>query len=109
MPADDFCLKNSTVSDEQAGSFKIVFENQRGQQTVLKDGLNITAGVIADPACVATLRRFIAEQLADAKAKDILFSVHLKATMMKVADPIVFGHSIGVVARFHRQTSNCFG
>ena len=46
---------------------------------------------------VATLRRFVAEQLADAKAKDILFSVHLKATMMKVADPIVFGQVVSVL------------
>jgi isocitrate dehydrogenase len=87
------------VSDEQAGSFKIVFENQQGQQTVFKDGLDITAGTVVDAAFmhVATLRRFIAEQLADAKAKDVLFSVHLKATMMKVADPIVFGHVVSVL------------
>ena len=101
MPADDFVSneKSATVSDEQAGSFKIVFENQQGQQTVLKDGLDITAGTVVDAAFmhVATLRHFIAEQLADAKAKDILFSVHLKATMMKVADPIVFGHVVSVL------------
>ena len=101
MPADDFLSneKSATVSDEQAGSFKIVFENQQGRQTVFKGGLDITAGTIVDAAFlrVATLRRFIAEQLADAKAKDILFSVHLKATMMKVADPIVFGHVVSVM------------
>ncbi|MEC8109239.1 MAG: NADP-dependent isocitrate dehydrogenase [Pseudomonadota bacterium] len=101
MPADDFVSneKSSIVSDEQAGLFKIVFENHQGQQTVLKDGLDITAGTVVDSAFmhVATLRRFIAEQLADAKAKDILFSVHLKATMMKVADPIVFGQVVSVL------------
>ena len=101
MPADDFVSteKSATVSNEQAGSFKIVFENQHGQQTVLKDGLDITPGTVVDAAFmhVATLRRFIAEQLADARAKDILFSVHLKATMMKVADPIVFGHVVSVL------------
>ncbi len=101
MPADDFLSneKSVTVSDKQAGSFKIVFENQQGQQTVLKDGLDITAGTVVDASFmnVTTLRHFIAEQLADAKAKGILFSVHLKATMMKVADPIVFGHVVSVL------------
>ena len=101
MPADDFVSneKSATISDEQAGSFKIVFENQQGQQIVFKDGLDITAGTVVDAAFmnVATLRRFIAEQLADAKAKNVLFSVHLKATMMKVADPIVFGHVVSVL------------
>ena len=101
MSADDFVSNetSATVSDEQAGSFKIVFENQQGQQTVLKQGLDITAGTVVDAAFmhVATLRHFIAEQLADAKAKDILFSVHLKATMMKVADPIIFGHVVSVL------------
>ena len=101
MPTDDFVSNelSATVSDDQAGSFKIVFENQSGQQTVLKDGLDITAGTVVDAAFmnVVALRRFIAEQLADAKAKNILFSVHLKATMMKVADPIIFGHVVSVL------------
>ncbi len=101
MPADDFVSneKSATVLDDQAGLFKIVFENEQGQQSVLKDGLDITAGTIVDAAFmhVATLRHFIAEQLADAKAKDVLFSVHLKATMMKVSDPIVFGHVVSVL------------
>ena len=101
MPADDFVSNelSATVSDDQAGSFKIVFENKAGQQSVLKDGLDITAGTVVDAAFmnVVALRRFIAEQLADAKAKNILFSVHLKATMMKVADPIIFGHVVSVL------------
>ena len=101
MPTDDFVSneKSVTVSDEQAGPFKIVFENQRGQQSVLKDGLDIAAGTVVDASFmnVTTLRRFIADQFADAKAKDILFSLHLKATMMKVADPIVFGHVVSVL------------
>ena len=101
MPTDDFVSneKSVTVSDEQAGLFRIVFENQRGEQSVLKEGLDITAGTVVDAAFmnVTTLRRFIADQFADAKAKDILFSLHLKATMMKVADPIVFGHVVSVL------------
>ena len=101
MPADDFVSseKSTIISDQQSGSFKIVFENQRGQQTVLKEGLVITAGTIVDAAFmhVAALRRFIAEQLVDAKEKGVLFSLHLKATMMKVADPIIFGHVVSVL------------
>ena len=101
MPGDDFVSneKSTTVSDEQAGSFQIVFENQQGERILFKDGLDITAGTVVDAAFmdVSTLRRFIAEQLADAKAKDLLFSVHLKATMMKVADPIIFGHVVSVL------------
>ena len=101
MPTDDFVSneKSVTVSDEQAGLFRIVFENQQGQQSVLKDGLDITVGTVVDAAFmnVTSLRRFIADQLADAKAKDILFSLHLKATMMKVADPIIFGHVVSVL------------
>ena len=117
MPADDFVSneKSATVLDKQAGLFKIVFENHQGQQTVLKDGLAITAGTVVDSAFmhVATLRRFIAEQLADAKAKDILFSVHLKATMMKVADPIVFGQVVSVLLQDfiakHKKTLDSLG
>ena len=101
MPSNDFVSneKSATVADEQAGLFKIVFENQQGQQTVFKDELDISAGTIVDAAFmhIPALRNFIAEQLADAKQKNVLFSVHLKATMMKVADPIVFGHVVSVL------------
>ena len=101
MPAQDFVSNeiSATVSDAQAGAFKILFINQQGQQTVLKDGLDIVAGTVVDASFmnVTALRRFIKDQLADAKAKGILFSVHLKATMMKVADPIIFGHVVSVL------------
>ena len=101
MPAQDFVSNeiSATVSDAQAGAFKILFVNQHGQQTVLKDGLDITSGTVVDASFmnVTKLRSFIKDQLADAKAKGILFSVHLKATMMKVADPIIFGHVVSVL------------
>ena len=112
MPADDFVSneKSATVSEEQAGSFKIEFENQQGQQSVLKDGLDITDGTVVDAAFmhVAALRHFIAEQLADAKATGVLFSVHLKATMMKVSDPIVFGHVVSVLLQVSSPNINPF-
>src|SRR3954471_3498092 len=67
-----------------------------GTETVLKDGIKVLAGEVVDGTFmdVAALRRFLTEQIARAKAEDVLFSVHLKATMMKVSDPIIFGHVV---------------
>ena len=67
-----------------------------GTTTVLKDGLKVLAGEIVDAAVMhkAPLQAFLAEQVAAAKAEGVLFSVHLKATMMKVSDPIIFGHVV---------------
>ena len=58
----------------------------------------VIAGEVIDSTVmsVAALRTFLAEQIADAKAKGVLFSLHLKATMMKVSDPIIFGHAVEV-------------
>ena len=63
---------------------------------MLKDGIKVLAGEVVDGTFmnVAALRRFLTEQIARAKADDVLFSVHLKATMMKVSDPIIFGHVV---------------
>ncbi len=68
------------------------------QTTVLKEGLALLEGEIIDAAVMSktALRAFLAEQVADAKANDILFSLHMKATMMKVSDPIIFGHAVEV-------------
>ena len=67
-----------------------------GTVTVLKDGLQVLAGEIVDAAVMrrAALDAFLAEQIADAKEQGVLFSLHLKATMMKVSDPIIFGHAV---------------
>jgi isocitrate dehydrogenase len=67
-----------------------------GTETVLKESVPVLAGEVVDGTYmdVAALRRFLAEQIARAKAEDVLFSVHLKATMMKVSDPIIFGHVV---------------
>jgi isocitrate dehydrogenase len=101
MPAQDFVSNelSATINDSQAGNFQIVFENGAGQKTVLKDRVDISAGTVVDASCmnVQALREFIAAEMADAKAKNILFSVHLKATMMKVSDPIIFGHVVSVL------------
>jgi len=69
-----------------------------GQTTVLKEDLDLLEGEIIDAAVMSkkALRSFLAEQVADAKASDVLFSLHMKATMMKVSDPVIFGHAVEV-------------
>ena len=69
-----------------------------GTVTVLKDSFPVLAGEVVDSTVmdVAALRIFLAEQIADARAQGVLFSIHLKATMMKVSDPIMFGHAVEV-------------
>ncbi len=83
---------------KKAGNVKIEFVDQAGKVTVLKEKLPLQEGEVLDGAFmnVRALRKFIAEQIDDAKAKGVLFSVHLKATMMKISDPIMFGHFVSV-------------
>lgn len=74
----------------------IVHVDSNGQRTVLKAGVAVTAGEIVDTSRMSKTKlvEFIYEQIEDAKAQGVLFSVHLKATMMKVSDPIIFGHFV---------------
>ncbi|MEO0514081.1 MAG: NADP-dependent isocitrate dehydrogenase [Planctomycetota bacterium] len=69
-----------------------------GSKTILKDGLALLEGEVIDASRMSAkaLRTFLAEQIADAKQQDVLFSLHMKATMMKVSDPIIFGHCVEV-------------
>ena len=100
MAADDFFSNetSATITQAQAGLAKITFIDGHGQMSVLKDGLNLQAGTVVDATFMsaAGLRDFLSRELADAKAKGVLFSLHLKATMMKVSDPIIFGHAVSV-------------
>ncbi len=98
MTAGDFYHSEKSVTMEKAGNVKIEFVDQAGNVKVLKEKLALQAGEVLDGAfmSVSALRKFIAEQIADAKAKGVLFSVHLKATMMKISDPIMFGHFVSV-------------
>ena len=77
-------------------TLRIEHEAADGTVTVLKQEIQVLAGEVVDGTFmnVAALRRFLTEQIARAKADDVLFSVHLKATMMKVSDPIIFGHVV---------------
>src|SRR3954453_13892015 len=96
MGKDDFRSNEKSVVIEADDTLRIEHEAADGTITVLKPEVKVLAGEVVDGTYmnVAALRRFLTEQIARAKAEDVLFSVHLKATMMKVSDPIVFGHVV---------------
>ncbi|MDD2582571.1 MAG: NADP-dependent isocitrate dehydrogenase [Desulfuromonadaceae bacterium] len=98
MTAGDFYHSEKSLTMEKAGNVKIEFVDNAGNATVLKEKLPLQAGEVFDGTfmSVRALRKFIEEQIEDAKAKGVLFSVHLKATMMKISDPIMFGHFVYV-------------
>jgi isocitrate dehydrogenase len=98
MTTGDFFAneKSVTINEKTAGKGKIEFVADGGNVTVVKDKLTLNKGDVLDAtkmSCQA-LRQFFKEQVADAKQKGILWSLHLKATMMKVSDPIMFGHAV---------------
>ena len=98
MTAGDFFgnEKSVTISEKAAGKGKIEFVADDGSVTVVKDKLTLKKGDVLDASKMScqALRQFFKEQVADAKQKGILWSLHLKATMMKVSDPIMFGHAV---------------
>ena len=98
MDGGDFFGSEQSVLIEAPGNFTIAFTAADGTQTVLKDKTPVLAGEIVDATVMSknALRSFIEAQIADAKAQGVLFSAHLKATMMKVSDPIIFGHVVAV-------------
>jgi isocitrate dehydrogenase len=98
MESADFYANEKSVTMEKAGNVKFEFVDKAGKVTVLKEKLALQAGEILDGTFLSAkaLRKFIQEQIDDAKAKGVLFSVHLKATMMKISDPIIFGHFVEV-------------
>ncbi|MDN5278500.1 MAG: isocitrate dehydrogenase [Clostridiales bacterium] len=98
MNSDDFFGSEQSVVVDKAGPVKIVFVGKDGSEKVLKEKVDLQAEEVIDSARMRakSLRAFIAEQIEDARSKDVLFSLHLKATMMKVSDPIMFGHVVSV-------------
>lgn len=96
MGAHDFASNEKSVTLAQDDVLSIVLETAAGETVVLKEGLKVLAGEIVDGTKMeaAHLQAFLKNALAEAKAQDVLFSVHLKATMMKVSDPIIFGHVV---------------
>lgn len=98
MNEGDFYGTEKSVTVKEGGSFTIEFEGKNGETKILKAASPLKAGEIIDSAVMSLskLKTFIATQIADAKAKNVLFSVHLKATMMKVSDPLLFGAIVEV-------------
>ncbi|WP_148614131.1 NADP-dependent isocitrate dehydrogenase [Nocardioides rubriscoriae] len=96
MGQGDFFSNEKSVIVPAADTLTIKHIGVDGTETVLKDDMAVLDGEVVDATFmdVAALRRFLTEQIARAKAEDVLFSVHLKATMMKVSDPIIFGHVV---------------
>jgi isocitrate dehydrogenase len=96
MAADDFRATEQSVTVEREGNVRIEHVAADGAVTVLKDRIAVLAGEILDSAVMRreALQAFLAEQVADANRQGVLFSVHLKATMMRVSDPIIFGHAV---------------
>ena len=101
MSDGDFRSSERSVTVGEPGTVKIEHVDESGGVTVLRDELPVQAGEILDASVMRrdALLRFFSDQIEDAKAKGVLFSVHLKATMMRVSDPIIFGHA--VTAYFH--------
>ena len=89
---------STTITAASVGDARIEFVAPDGAVTVLKEKEPLIEGEVIDGTkmSVKALRAFYAEQIADAKAKGVLFSLHLKATMMKVSDPVLFGHAVTV-------------
>tara|TARA_R100000149_G_C5879235_1_gene143682 strand:- start:2884 stop:4584 length:1701 start_codon:yes stop_codon:yes gene_type:complete len=98
MEDGDFYGSEKSVTVEQAGDVKIELTAKDGSKTVLKEKTTLKAGEVIDAAVlsVGKLRSFLEAQIEDAKKQGVLFSVHLKATMMKVSDPVIFGHVVSV-------------
>ena len=96
MDADDFRSNEQSVTVDAAGEFKIEFVDQAGEVSVLKDAAPLLEGEIIDATVMrkTALVSFLEKQITRAKEEGTLFSLHMKATMMKVSDPIIFGHAV---------------
>ena len=108
MDAHDFRANEQSLTVEQAATLRIEHVSPDGAVEVLKESVPVMAGEIVDGTflSISALKEFIAAQLDDAAAKGVLFSIHLKATMMKVSDPVIFGH---VVKVFFAEVFEQFG
>ena len=96
MKGGDFFSNEKSITVAEAGDVKIQFIDQNGSVTVLKEKTALLPGEIIDATFMSrkALIKFLEEQIKDAKEKNVLFSLHMKATMMKISDPIIFGHAV---------------
>ncbi|KOU26808.1 isocitrate dehydrogenase [Streptomyces sp. WM6372] len=108
MGAEDFRSTEKSAVVTEAGTLRIEHVAADGTATVLRESVPVLPGEVVDASVlhVDALRTFLNDQIERAKAEDVLFSVHLKATMMKVSDPIIFGH---VVRAFFPKTFARYG
>ena len=98
MGADDFRSNERSATVEKAGNVRIELVREDGATTVLKETTPVLAGEVIDATkmSVRALKAFLEREVEDAKQQAVLFSLHMKATMMKVSDPIIFGHAVKV-------------
>eukprot|EP01130_Rhizamoeba_saxonica_P008077 TRINITY_DN3264_c0_g1_i1.p1 TRINITY_DN3264_c0_g1~~TRINITY_DN3264_c0_g1_i1.p1 ORF type:complete len:764 (+),score=224.37 TRINITY_DN3264_c0_g1_i1:43-2334(+) len=99
MNTGDFFESETSLTLDKPETVKIQFVEKNGvNSTLLKDNFDLIEGEIIDTASlsVRTLRQFLEQQMREAKEQDVLFSLHLKATMMKISDPKIFGHAVTV-------------
>ena len=108
MEADDFCSNEKSLTLEDSTDYSIVFVGDDGESNVLKDPAPLLSGEVIDATLMKkeALLGFLSNQIAEARDKGVLFSLHMKATMMKVSDPIIFGHCVRV---FFKELIENFG
>ncbi|OEY71927.1 NADP-dependent isocitrate dehydrogenase [Salegentibacter salarius] len=108
MNGGDFKANEKSLTLNEETDVKIEFTSKSGDKKVLKDNLHLLKGEVIDASLMSknALLKFLREQVKDAKAKGVLFSLHMKATMMKVSDPIIFGHAVKV---FFEDVFNEYG
>jgi isocitrate dehydrogenase len=96
MTSGDFASNEKSVTVPEATTVRIELTDKKGTVTVLKESLALKAGEVVDGTFMsrAALVSFLEEQMEDAKKQGVLFSIHLKATMMKISDPIIFGYAV---------------
>ena len=115
MSSGDFFGSEKSMTMSAAGDVRIEFVGADGATKVLKEKVSLKAGEVIDTAAlsVASLRKFFAEQIEASRNDDVILSLHLKATMMNVSDPIMFGHAVEVyyedVFKKHDQTIRKLG
>lgn len=98
MTAGDFAHNEKSITVTNATTVRIEHIASNGESTVLKENISLLAGEIIDATTLSkkALLSFLETEIADAKKQNVLFSLHMKATMMKVSDPIIFGHAVKV-------------
>src|SRR5438093_8169415 len=110
MTRGDFRSNEKSMTIAEATDARIEFVDQDGKTTVLKPKLALQAGEVIDATFMSrrTLREFLEAQIEDAQKQGVLFSIHLKATMMKVSDPKIFGHAVSVFYKdvFEKHAAN---